>query len=98
MLNIHPPPHISTILPTLVLGLFCAPNKTKTWPTLHLNTQKSKHFITKFHFINLKKPTMEPILNLKKPTPWNPLTSCSFFLSSVVHFHFPLVPLPAPKT
>ena len=81
MINIRPPsphPHLH-YFPSFSFRPFCTPNKTKTWPTLHLNTQKSKYFTTKFHFINLKKPTVEPILNLKKPTPRNPLTSYSFF-------------------
>ena len=61
----------------LVLGLFCAPIK-QNLAYLTFKYQNSKHFTTKFHFIN----PFSISKNLRKP-----FLSCSFFFFPPLLWH-----------
>ena len=72
----------------LVLGLFCAPIK-QNLAHLTFKYQNSKHFTTKFHFINP--------FSISKNLP-KTLSFLFFFFFPLFYGSLPLVPLPTPKT
>ena len=72
----------------LVLGLFCTPIK-QNLAHLTFKYQNSKHFTTKFHFINP--------FSISKNLP-KTLSFLFFFFFFLFYGSLPLVPLPTPKT